>query len=330
VLTPPDGLPGELLAHTVAREWGRRVASAVYRPVGFGSHHWEVLDRSGRRWFATVDELDVRRRSALESCDAAFERLTGSLAAAEELQNAGCSFVVAPIPAQDGSPAVRLAADLAVAVYPFVDGRSFAFDDFGLAGHRAAVGKLVAAVHDASAAARACAPADDFLVPHRCEVTAVLASPSAVVDCGPFARGMAELLRSSTFVIRRLFARYDALVETVRGQRARMVLTHGEPHAGNTMLAADGWRLIDWDTAAVAPPERDLWLLDPGDGSVLDGYAARTGRRPRPDALELYRLRWDLADLAVEVARLSRPHTGSADDEAGWAVLQDVLARATC
>ena len=38
-----------------------------------------------------------------------------------------------------------------------------------------------------------------------------------------------------------------------------MLLTHGEPHPGNAMLAADGWRLVDWDTALVAPLERDLW-----------------------------------------------------------------------
>ncbi len=38
-----------------------------------------------------------------------------------------------------------------------------------------------------------------------------------------------------------------------------VLLTHGEPHPGNAMLAADGWRLVDWDTALVAPLERDLW-----------------------------------------------------------------------
>ena len=58
-----------------------------------------------------------------------------------------------------------------------------------------------------------------------------------------------------------------------RAQPARTVLTHGEPHPGNTMLTASGWVLIDWDTALAAPPERDLWSLDPGDGSVLDAYA---------------------------------------------------------
>jgi hypothetical protein len=87
------------------------------------------------------------------------------------------------------------------------------------------------------------------------------------------------------------------------------------------MLAAGGWLLIDWDTALVAPPERDLWNLDPGDGSVLGVYANATGVSPLPSMLELYRLRWDLADLAVTVSGFRKPHTGNADDDKSWEIL---------
>jgi spectinomycin phosphotransferase/16S rRNA (guanine(1405)-N(7))-methyltransferase len=100
------------------------------------------------------------------------------------------------------------------------------------------------------------------------------------------------------------------------------VLTHGEPHTGNTLRTTNGWKLIDWDTALIAPPERDLWLL----GGDLTAYTAATGVAVQPELLDMYRLRWDIADLAIEVHRFRRPHTGTADDEEGFGILRTVLS----
>jgi spectinomycin phosphotransferase/16S rRNA (guanine(1405)-N(7))-methyltransferase len=93
------------------------------------------------------------------------------------------------------------------------------------------------------------------------------------------------------------------------------------------MLTSAGWLLIDWDTALVAPPERDLWSLDPGDGSALAAYADATGVTPLAAMLELYRIRWDLADIAVDVSRFRRPHPGSADDDQSWQLLRSLVTR---
>jgi aminoglycoside phosphotransferase (APT) family kinase protein len=133
------------------------------------------------------------------------------------------------------------------------------------------------------------------------------------------------LLAEHADPVRRLLARYDELAG--RSRPAGMVLTHGETHPGNTMLTADGWVLVDWDTALVAPPERDLWSLDPGDGSVLRGYADATGVTPSQALLELYRIRWDLADLAVGVSRFRRHHPGSPDDDKSWDDLCSLVVR---
>jgi spectinomycin phosphotransferase/16S rRNA (guanine(1405)-N(7))-methyltransferase len=76
----------------------------------------------------------------------------------------------------------------------------------------------------------------------------------------------------------------------------------------------------------VAQPERDLWSLDPGDGSFLSAYAAATGVTPLPEMLELFRVRWTLADIADFVASLSRPHTGDANDDATWSYLEATVA----
>jgi spectinomycin phosphotransferase/16S rRNA (guanine(1405)-N(7))-methyltransferase len=186
---------------------------------------------------------------------------------------------------------------------------------------------LLVDTHTAPPAASRRALADDFAVPYRDELEAACAPAGEVADCGPYARPVSLLARQHAAPLQRLLARYDALVLAARAQDARMVLTHGEPHPGNTMLTAGGWVLIDWDTALVAPPERDLWDLDPGDGSILDAYAQATGTSPRPSLLDLYRLRWDLADIAVDVSRFRRPHTGSIDDDQSWELLSSLVKR---
>jgi spectinomycin phosphotransferase/16S rRNA (guanine(1405)-N(7))-methyltransferase len=330
------------LRETLHANWGIAVAEMSYLPVGWGSHHWEVADSGGARWFVSVDELENKRLTGSESLDAGFARLRASLRAALDLQRAGCEFVVAPVPAGEdgavsatrdgpwpagnGEPVVRTGERFALAVYPFVDGESFAWGDASPEWRLGMLG-MVAAVHTAPGRARRHALTEEFAVPFRDQLEAACAG-DGVAGCGPYARPAGALIREHAAAIGGLLRRYDDLVNFARTGSDRAVLTHGEPHPGNTMLTAGGWRLIDWDTVLVAPPERDLWSLDPGDGSVLDAYTAATGVRPVPELLELYRLGWDVKDIAYDVARFRRPHAESADDVKTWEGLSSLVRRA--
>ena len=232
------------------------------------------------------------------------------------------------MPGGAGEPVVRLGGRFAVAVYPFIAGRSFAWGEFASAEHRRRVLDLVVAVHTAPATARQHALTDDFTVPHRDELAAAVSPGSEAAGCGPYARPLSRLVRRHAGPLQRLLARYDEMVQQAQQEPARPVLTHGEPHPGNTMLTADGrWLLIDWDTVLVAPPERDLWSLDPGDGTVLDAYARATGAVPRLSLLDLYRLRWDIADMAAGLSRFRRRHTGTVEDGETWELLSTLIKR---
>src|SRR5260221_10953113 len=129
MLTPPEDLPEAALVSALGRRWGLKVASMEYRAVGWGSHHWEVVDAAGKRWFVTADELDKRRMRDVEPLTVVFGRLRASLAAARDLRDCGRTFVVAPVPTGDGEPLVRVGDGFSVAVYPFVDGRSFVWGE---------------------------------------------------------------------------------------------------------------------------------------------------------------------------------------------------------
>jgi hypothetical protein len=43
--------------------------------------------------------------------------------------------------------------------------------------------------------------------------------------------------------------------------------------------------------------------------------------------LELYRLRWDLAEIAVYLARFTEPHGRTTDDRESWANLEEAVTR---
>ncbi|MBO0816656.1 MAG: aminoglycoside phosphotransferase family protein, partial [Actinobacteria bacterium] len=327
VLAPPADLPEAALVAALERSWGITAVSVGYRPFGWGSHHWEVAGQDGSRWFVTADDLEAKRWAASDTLAAAFARLRASLATARALRDCGRSFVVAPVPAGDGEPLARLGDSFAVAVYPFIEGESFGWGEFASPEHRRSVLRMLVAVHTAPAEAARHGLADDFILQCRGELEAACRPGSKTAGPGPYARPLAALIRRHTAILLDLLARYDGLVAQARSRPGRTVLTHGEPHPGNTMQTGDGWLLIDWDTALLAPPERDLWSLDPGDGSILAAYAAATGIAPRPSLLEAYRLRWDLTDIALEVSRFRRPHAGDANDDKAWHELNSLLAR---
>jgi spectinomycin phosphotransferase len=46
---------------------------------------------------------------------------------------------------------------------------------------------------------------------------------------------------------------------------------------------------------------------------------------PLPDLLELYRLRWDLAEVSVYVAQFRGPHSDTTDTRVAWNGLRHSL-----
>jgi spectinomycin phosphotransferase len=120
--------------------------------------------------------------------------------------------------------------------------------------------------------------------------------------------------------------RFDALAERTSVARAAAVVTHGEPHPANLMTVDGNALLIDWDTTALGPPERDLWLIV-SERSDIEQYERATGRQVDPAVLVLYRLRWFLDDLGSAVRLFRNPHLESADTRRWIEALEPGLAQ---
>ncbi len=328
MLVPPDDLSDDLVTSALATGWGIRCAEFSYLPVGWGSHHWDATDDAGVRWFVTVDELNARRWSSTEPLGAACARLEASLSTAADLAAAGLRFVHPPVRSGPGSPLARLPGDgrFAVSLYPFVSGQSFTWGEFSSPEHRLAVVDCVAAIHSAPPQARRHAQVDDLTIAYRDALESTLGGARNRQEAqGPYDEPARALIEARAAILREKLRQYDALVIKAKTSDVEPVLTHGEPHPGNTMLTTDGWLLIDWDTTQISLPERDLWDLDPGDGSVFDAYQRRRGLALKQDLLELFRLRWELTDIALAVGRFSEPHSGNTDDQETFALLAKLL-----
>jgi spectinomycin phosphotransferase/16S rRNA (guanine(1405)-N(7))-methyltransferase len=321
MLTRPGQLSDAALAQALDAGWGITPATLEYRAVGYGSHHWEVTAGRDLRWFVTIDDLAARLRSPADSLDVAYGRLRSALRTARAIYEAGALFVVAPVCTAGGDVLRRIGETYAIAVYPYVDGRSRQFGDTWSEADRRVLLTLIAAVHAAPADACRYALADDFLLPGGDALSQALDDLAIRWDSGPYGEPSRQLLAARAAKLRRLLERRDQLAAEARRRPDRMVPTHGEPHPGNFIQVGSRWMLVDWDTVLVAPPERDLWLLDPGDGSVANAYRQATGRVVVASMLDLYRLTWELSDLASCVARFRQGHADTAEDRKDWEIL---------
>jgi spectinomycin phosphotransferase/16S rRNA (guanine(1405)-N(7))-methyltransferase len=325
VFTRPRDIDDRTLAAGVADGWGIAAASLAYVAVGFGSHHWTVDDADDRRWFLTVDDLEARKRDALESRSAVAQRLRSALTAARHVADLGLGFVVAPIRALDGTVLQPIGERYAAALYPHIDATAYAYGNFRTSDHRDSVLAMLAQLHDLGDAEAAGALTDDLVVPRRDDLCTAIDDLTETWDGGPYGERARRLLDRHAVAVERLFAHYDVGAAAVVARPERMVLTHGEPHPANTLRTSEGWLLIDWDTTLVAAPERDLWHMATDDGTSVAAYERMAGRVVDPQALMTYRLWWDLAEICGYVALLRAAHDDEADVRESWLNLQHYL-----
>jgi spectinomycin phosphotransferase len=340
VKSRPAGIDDSDVLHALAEGWGIVATSAEHVAVGFGSHHWVVVDEAGKRFFVTVDELGSKAWLG-DTCDVVFAGLRKAFDTAVVLRDkAGLGFVLAPLPAVSGESVRRVGQCHSVAVFPFVDGEAGDFGDRPGPEQRAEMVRLLVQLHQATPAVPRGQPlALGFA--DRAGLEAAMHDVNYVWEAatdassdrpgnaggGPYAEPARAWRARHVGDLGRALDDFDHVVRAVAAAQVPPVITHGEPHPGNVMRSLDGLLLIDWDTVALAPPERDLWLLATDSGEEAALYRDATGHEVSSDALSLYRRAWDLADIAAYIDQFRSPHHRTADTEAAWTNLENSIRR---
>jgi spectinomycin phosphotransferase len=270
----------------------------LLRRLGGGRYAVSVFPFVGGRSFPFGPYPDERLRGAALDLIAALHRATPAVRDVAPRHVLGFegragldAFLAGPARPWDGGPFAATAHGLL---------RAQATD---LARFVAAFGRLAAA----TAPARAADPVITHGEPHPANLLQTAAAASACAADPASAHGEphpVNLLPGATAPAR----------------AADPVITHGEPLPANLLL-------IDWDTAGLGPPERDLALVLGEAGEGVDRYRQVAGREPDPAVLTLYRARWYLDDLASAVRLFSRPHAVTPDTQRWFGGLAPRLAQ---
>lgn len=328
MLTEPGDLDRGELRAVLERHWGLATAQLEYMPVGFGSHHWQAIDSDGLQRFVTVDDLQAGFQAGSDT-GAAFAVLERALGTAAWLRNeAELEFVVAPLADAEGIVVRRLSDRYAVSVFPLIAGETSPWGPYESAGDRREMGLILGRLHATTPKVPAGLPRrDDLAVSARAALVEALTGLDRPWPSGPFAEPTRRLLQANAGDLERGLHEYDALAAAVGESPERWVITHGEPHRANVIREPRGGvHLVDWDRTLIAPRERDLWMVLDENLTGWDEYVSAAGDAIlNEEAIELYRRRWDLADIAIFVDLFRRDHVRTDDTVKSWDALTGYL-----
>jgi spectinomycin phosphotransferase len=323
----PEEFDVSALTAVLAEGWGFEVAVADYAPVGAGSYHWVLTDLEGKRAFVTVDDLDQKPWLG-DTRDTVFEGLRRAFDTAVALREGGLGFAVAPMLTRLGETIRRIGPRYSIALFPFVDGQAGRSGNYETADERVDVVAMLAELHGATSGVGSVAREIRLDIPGRRNLESALEEVERIWSAGPFSEpGRRDLAAHASDVVA-LLAVADQLALDVGRRSTNWVITHGEPHARNVMRTGEGLVFIDWDTVALAPPERDLWMLVSDGADEAAVYGNATGHEPDAVAMNFFRLVWDLADLAAYLNVLRAPHQDTEDARRAYDCVQILLG--TC
>ena len=141
----------------------------------------------------------------------------------------------------------------------------------------------------------------------------------------PTAAKLAEFLRAKHDEILNIVDKAERLGTGLQGRSTEFVLCHADIHAGNVLIdAKDDLYIVDWDTAILAPKERDLMFVGGGVGGIWNKaedealfYQGYGQTKTDPAAIAYYRYERIVEDIAVTSQQIRSTDMGRDDREEG-------------
>ena len=315
----PERIDMQAVHDVVVDRWALNVGALRYVAEGSGAYHWIADTDEATRWFVTCDDLETKPWLGNDP-NTVFDGLLVAYRAAMDLRESGLGFVIAPVESLSGAAAERVDDRHSVSLFEYIAGEA------GHWGHPLTpdvVGDVVpmlAELHRSTAVVHHLGRRG-LDVPGRDGLEKACAELDRRWYGGPYSEPARLALAKHVDQV----AQWLTLLGRFNPAEAPVVVTHGEPHPGNFIRSDTGLMLVDWDTIALARPERDLWMIVDGNKDAVAAYRDLTRISLDQASLAAYRLLWALADVAAFTIQLREPHHADADAEKAIAALRDIL-----
>lgn len=276
---------------------GADVNTAVYR-VGVGT---------GSSYFLKL------RRGPLDAMSVAIPRF---------LADQGIEQIIAPLRTTTGHLWSTGLESFTLTLYPFVEG-SDGYEAILSEEQWVEFGAALKRIHAVtlSPALRRGLPRETYSPRWRDEVKAFQNSIRIGALADPVAAELATFLQTKATTIHELVEAAESLSCALQGRAQEWILCHADIHAGNLLIGRDGsLYIVDWDTALLAPKERDLMFVGSGLGPGWDRpreaawfYRGYGPAEINPMALAYYRCERLVQDIAAFCEQILATTGGDAD-----------------
>jgi len=146
----------------------------------------------------------------------------------------------------------------------------------------------------------------------------------------PVAAETAAFLRTKRDQILDLVVRAEQLAQALQARSPALTLCHADLHAGNLLISADAFYIVDWDSPRLAPKEHDLMAIG---GGLMGGwwtpqeeetlfYQGYGPTQVDPVALAYYRYERIIQDISEFCKQIFLTAEGGRDREQALEYLQ--------
>jgi spectinomycin phosphotransferase len=250
------------------------------------------------------------------------------------LSDRGVPGIIAPMENVRGQVWTR-AERYHLVLYPFVEGHTGV--DLELTDRNwTDLGRALRALHETAlpAAIENSLRREMFSSRWRDEVRVLLDREVRIVDAAT--EKLAEFWRLRREEIAELVKRAEQLAPIAQSDASPFVLCHGDIHDRNVLIDSAGvLHVVDWDTAVLAPKERDLMFIGGGIGGIWNDereaalfYAGYGPTNVQAAVLAYYRYDRIVEDIAVTSHEIMSKEFSDADREKwNWQLERQFLPR---